>query len=68
MKPDIYCTLSKKGNPNFRDITRKVEENEILHEIFRVVPSFPATFSVMSWKMDYLWESVGQCLTHPISR
>ena len=29
-----------KSNPNFRDITRNVEENEILHEIFRVVSRF----------------------------
>ena len=30
----LHCS---KRNPNFRDITRNVEENEILHEIIRVV-------------------------------
>ena len=30
-----------KSNQNFRDITRNVKENEILHEIFRVVTCFP---------------------------
>ena len=28
----VHCL---KSYPNFRDITRNVEENEILHEIFR---------------------------------
>ena len=31
----VHCP---KSNPNFRDITRTVEENEILHEIFHVSP------------------------------
>ena len=37
-----------------------VEENEILHEILRVVQYhvFPATFHVLSWKINYLWDSV----------
>ena len=30
-----------KSNQNFRDITRNVEENKILHEIFRIVYRFP---------------------------
>ena len=30
----------------------------ILHEIFRVVSHFPATFHVISWKIDFLWDSV----------
>ena len=34
-------THGPKRNPNFRDITRNVEENEILHKIFRVVSRFP---------------------------
>ena len=34
-----------KSNPNFRDIARNVEENEILHEIFRVVSRFPRYIS-----------------------
>ena len=33
-------TMSKKSNTNFRDVTRKVEENEILHKIFLVVSRF----------------------------
>ena len=42
----IYIKLhSSKSNPNFRDITRNVEENEILHEIFRVVSRFPRYIS-----------------------
>ena len=32
-------------NPNFRDITRNVEENEIPHEIFRVVSRVPRYIS-----------------------
>ena len=35
---DIHCP---KSYPNFRDVTCNVEENEILHEIFRLVSSFP---------------------------
>ena len=37
-----------------------VEENVIpvLHEIFRVVSRFPATFYVISRKVDYFWVSV----------
>ena len=31
-----------KKNQNFLDITRNVERNEILHEIFRVVSRFPS--------------------------
>ena len=34
----VHCL---KSYPNFRDITRNVEENEILHEIFRIVSRFP---------------------------
>ena len=29
-------THCPKSNPNFLDITRKEEKNEILHEIFRI--------------------------------
>ena len=53
---DIYC---KKSNPNFRDIIWNVEENLILHEIFRVVSRFPlCTFHVILRKVDYLWDCV----------
>ena len=53
---DIYC---KKSNPNFRDIIWNIEENLILHEIFRVVSRFPLyTFHVISRKVDYLWDCV----------
>ena len=38
----IHCPRS---NQNFRDITRNVEESEILHEIFRVVSRFPCYIS-----------------------
>ena len=48
----------RKNNPNVRDITRNVEENQILHEIFRIVSRFPrATFRVISRKIDYLCDS-----------
>ena len=50
-----------KSNQNFRDITRNVEENKILHKIFRVVSRFPATFRVLSLKIDYLGDSVLSC-------
>ena len=52
----LHCP---KSNPNVRDITWNVEDNEILHVIFRVVVLFSnATFHVISRKIDYLWESV----------
>ena len=42
----VQCTIHcPKSNPNFRDITWNVEENEILHEIFRVVSRFPCYIS-----------------------
>ena len=41
-----------KSNLIFRDITRNVEENEILHKIFRVV-----SVILISMKIDYLWDS-----------
>ena len=34
-----------ESNPNSRDITRNVEENEKLHEIFSVVSRFPSYIS-----------------------
>ena len=51
----VHCPKSKT---NFRDITRNVEENEILHEIFRVVSRFPRNISC------YILENrlpLGQC-------
>ena len=39
--PAGYGTHCPKSNPNFRDITRNVEENEILYEIFRELSRFP---------------------------
>ena len=49
----------KKANPNFRDRTWNVEENLILHELFRVqYHVFPATLHVISRKDDFLWDSV----------
>ena len=41
-----YATWPK-SNLTFRDITRNLQENEILHEIFHVVPR----------KIDYLCDS-----------
>ena len=51
----VHCP---KSNKNFRDITGNVVEIMILHEIFRVVTRFPPTFHVVSWKIDFLWDSV----------
>ena len=65
-KSVVYpCTNNwPKSNPNFRDTTRNVVKNEILHEIFRIVSRFPATFRVISRKIDCIrsgvwsgWES-----------
>ena len=38
----VHCTKSKQ---NFRDITWKVVENMIIHEIFRVFSRFPCYIS-----------------------
>ena len=38
----LHCP---KSNTIFRDISRNVEENEILHEIFRLVSCFPSYIS-----------------------
>ena len=38
------CTLSK-NKKKFRDISRSVEENKIIHEIFRVISRFPRYIS-----------------------
>ena len=46
------CLKLLKSNPHFRDITWYVEENLILHEIFRVVSRFPryiSCYNVESW-------------------
>ena len=48
----------QKSNQNFRDTTRNVQENEILHEIFRKVSRFPHYISC------YISENrlpLGQC-------
>ena len=55
----LCCIHCPKIIYNFRDITRNVEENEILYEIFRIVSRFPATFRVISRKIYNLWDSVG---------
>ena len=41
---DSWCwaTCTVKSNQNFRDITLNVEENLILHEIFREESRFPS--------------------------
>ena len=36
--------IVQKSNQDFQDITQNEEENEILHEIFRVVFRCPTTF------------------------
>ena len=43
-------------NTNFRDIIRNVEENKILHEIFRIVSRFPRyiSCSISENKINYL--------------
>ena len=41
----MYTVNCPKSNPNFCDITWNVEENEILHEIFRAVSRFPRCIS-----------------------
>ena len=38
---------------------KNVEENQLLHELFRVVSRIPATFHVISWKVNNL---MGQCI------
>ena len=47
----LCCIHCPKIIYNFRDITRNVEENEILYEIFRIVSRFSATFRVISRKI-----------------
>ena len=53
-----HLFLQYKSNRNFRDITRNVEENEILHQIFHVVSRFLVIFRVICRKIDYLWDIV----------
>ena len=48
--PRLHCP---KSNPKLRDITRNVEENEILNKIFCT-----SYFVLYLWKFDYLWDSV----------
>ena len=58
----LYCP---KSNQNFRDITQNVEENEILHEIFRLVSRFPRYISC------FISESrlpLGQCIAQTNKR
>ena len=55
----VHCT---KSNQNFRDLTQNVEENDILHKIFRVVSRFPRYISC------YISENrlpLGQCRPGP---
>ena len=56
----VHCP---KSNPNIRDTTRNVEENEKLHEIFSVVQYFVSTdtFRVISGKIEYLWDRTVYC-------
>ena len=56
--------MSKKSNPNFRDITCKVEENVMLHEIFREVSRFPRYNSCSIGENPYLWDSVVKSLKY----
>ena len=55
-----------KSNPTFRVITRNVVENMILHEIFRVVSFFPATFHVISRKISFLRDSAKTALSRKV--
>ena len=52
-----YDTLLEK-HPNFRDITWNVEENLILHEIFRVISRFPRYISCYIAESQF---SLGRC-------
>ena len=57
---NLHCP---KGNQNFRDITWKLVENIILHELFRVVSGFPRYISC------YIAENgipLGQCMAQEI--
>ena len=49
----LHCS---KSNPNFSDITWKVE-NMILHEIFQVVSSFPRYHLCYNTENNFLWNS-----------
>ena len=51
MPSRIWAVHCPKSNPNFRDISRNVEENKIpvLHEMFRVVSVFPAILYFMTY-------------------
>ena len=51
-----YIENCPKSNKNFCDITWNVVENMVLHEIFRVVSRFHATFHVISRKLDFFWD------------
>ena len=58
----LHCP---KSNPNFPDITRIVDKNDILHEIFRevLVSRFPRYISC------YISENrlpLGQCTVHVV--
>ena len=55
------CSLAhcKKNNPNVREINWNVEENLILHEIFRVVSRFPCYISCYIAKSRL---PLGQCI------
>ena len=65
MQMECYCKqkcLSRsalsKSNPNFRDIPRNVEENEMLLEIFRVVHTYVGiSFSLLHFEL-YLGKSI----------
>ena len=50
----IYA-VRKAIQISFRDITWNVKESMIIHEIFRVLSSFPATFHVISRRVNFLW-------------
>ena len=55
----LYQVHCPKGKQNFRDITRSVEENEILNEIFRIVSRFPRDI-LCYFKKNRL--PLGQCV------
>ena len=52
----LHCP---KSNPNFRDITWNVEENEILHEIFRIVSRFHRYISCDFAEGGGKWQCTG---------
>ena len=61
LRPGTVPVHCPKSNPNFRDITQNVEENEILLEIFCIVSPFPR---YISYDISEIRLPLGQCNDH----